>query len=97
MQKTAIYRIVQEALLNVSKHAKASHVLVGLQFNGQQMHLIVEDDGVGLPAKLSSIGQGIDNMRERLRAIGGTLKIEPLQSGGTRLQGWLPLNQNQET
>jgi signal transduction histidine kinase len=82
-----IYRIVQEALNNVSKHAQAKSVVVRLRMNGGDVELDVEDDGVGVSGTPKS-GLGLIAMRERAELIGGTLSVRSRESGGTlvRLQ-----------
>jgi signal transduction histidine kinase len=78
--KVAIYRVTQEALNNVAKHARATTVEVSLKANDEGVSLVVADDGVGLgPKKLSTIektsGLGLRSMRERVEATGGRFTI----------------------
>jgi PAS domain S-box-containing protein len=85
-----LYRIVQEALTNVTKHARANHVTISLSVQEQQLELVVADDGTGFdPSTVSSRGGaggwGLITMRERAEAIGGTLTIESAPTRGTRL------------
>lgn len=69
---TAIYRIVQESLTNVVKHAQASHVVVSLRRQGGQLCLSVSDNGVGLPSQWQANGHhGLIGIRERAQALGG--------------------------
>ncbi len=86
---SSLYRIAQEALNNVHKHARASFVHVGLDLSRPgQATLFVVDDGVGIgaPAPRTEGAFGIRGMRERVRALGGTLEIGPAPGGGTRLE-----------
>ncbi|MEN9418761.1 MAG: hypothetical protein RI988_2381, partial [Pseudomonadota bacterium] len=86
---SSLYRIGQEALNNVHKHARASFVHVGLDLSRPgRATLFVVDDGVGIgaPAPLGEGAFGIRGMRERVRALGGTLEIGPEPGGGTRLE-----------
>jgi signal transduction histidine kinase len=87
-----LYRLLQEALTNVSKHAKASEVFVGLQTAGDSAILTVRDDGIGL-AEAAGDGTrlGILGMRERAELLGGvfTLKSEP--GRGTEVQVTIPI------
>ncbi len=87
--ETHLYRIAQEALNNIAKHAGAKNVTVMLEKRGQELILIVEDDGKGFdPAKLpkprkSGRGLGLLGMQERSTLIGGELDIESSENGTT--------------
>ncbi len=85
-----IYRIAQESLNNVLKHAQAKHVSVIFEERENEIRLIIEDDGVGFAieektdlVKLSGHGLGLLGMRERAAVIGGTLEIESRPNAGT--------------
>ncbi len=90
--ETALYRVAQEALTNVVRHAGARHAWVRLDTEGKGLRLRVEDDGSGFdPAAVASrrpVGAhlGLIGMRERVAQIGGTLAIGPRPGGGTRLE-----------
>jgi len=84
------YRIVQEALTNVLRHARATHVDVRLRF-GDTLELDVEDDGIGAPAGTNG-GHGLVGMRERVGLFGGTLEAGPVASG-FRVHATLPLEE----
>ncbi|MDB4837907.1 histidine kinase, partial [Marinomonas sp.] len=88
--ETTIYRLTQEALTNVEKHASAS--LVTLVFREKQQQLAFEcwDNGEGLKVNASS-GIGIINMRERLALIGGDFSIESQKGKGTRIYAGFPI------
>jgi signal transduction histidine kinase len=76
--ETALYRITQEALTNVARHARAKHVRVALAAIGGDLRLEIEDDGIGIPQRspgAASAGTGLVGIRERVRAIGGQLAI----------------------
>ena len=92
--EVAAYRIVQEALANVVRHARAQHCIVRLTLVGtaQRSLLTVEitDDGVGLPAT-RRVGVGLQSMRERAEELGGMCVIEAAGTGGTRVRAQLPL------
>ena len=82
------YRITQEALNNVQKHAKATHVDIMLERRGEFLVLIVEDNGKGFNIKNKkyySKGIGLTGMRERAELIGGTLEIESSPRKGTTI------------
>lgn len=86
---SSLYRIAQEALNNVHEHARASFVHVGLDLSSPgRATLFVVDDGVGFvsPGPGATGSFGIRGMRERVRALGGTLEIGPTPAGGTRLE-----------
>jgi signal transduction histidine kinase len=89
----AIYRIVQEALTNVVKYAKARHVDVELVQNAEEVALVVRDDGVGLPAgaDTNALSHGISGMRQRVRALGGEFHIRGKPRNGTTLEVNIPL------
>jgi len=90
----ALFRITQEALNNVAKHARAKSVVITLDCQGSDYVMTVVDDGIGLHAsgerRAHPPGLGLVTMRERAQAIGGRLSIEPHPSGGTRLTVRVP-------
>ncbi|MEZ4392413.1 MAG: sensor histidine kinase [Polyangiales bacterium] len=88
---SAAFRILQEALTNVQRHARASRVEVDLRVDGAALSLRVRDDGVGLRAPRSGEGMGLLGMRERARSLGGELAVGPAEGGGTLLSCTLPL------
>ena len=83
--ETALYRIAQEALTNVAKHAGAANVEVMLERRGEHVLLIVEDDGVGFDSAAEQAGRGfgLAGMKERAALIGATLEIESTAGSGT--------------
>jgi signal transduction histidine kinase len=83
------YRIVQEALTNALKHARASRVAVRIAY-GSRLELDVVDDGVGAGAP-STGGHGIVGMRERVALYGGTLDVGPMAGKGFRVRATFPL------
>jgi PAS domain S-box-containing protein len=89
--ETALYRIAQEALNNVAKHATAKHVSVLLDRRGDRVSIIVEDDGVGFDPEQPSSRFGVAGMRERARLLGGTLDIESRVGRGTTVVSRIPL------
>ena len=91
--KEALYRVAQEALNNVIKHARAHRVAVQLVEGGAGVLLSVEDDGIGFEPQAEHPGHmGLHTMRERIEELGGTLSIDSLPGGGTRLRAWVPLD-----
>jgi PAS domain S-box-containing protein len=88
--ETALYRIVQEALTNVTKHARATRVSIALARRGRVLSCTIRDDGVGFdgPAVLArrgSRGLGLIGIQERLHAIGGALDLVAVPGSGTQL------------
>jgi signal transduction histidine kinase len=78
-----LYRVVQESLSNVTRHAGASEVKVALARDGARLTLRVQDDGVGLVLGADGPGFGIAGMRARAAAAGGTLSVESAPGAGT--------------
>jgi PAS domain S-box-containing protein len=85
--ETALYRIAQEALTNVAKHANASNVEIILERRGSNVLLVVEDDGKGFEAgsERSGHGFGLLGMRERAALVGAALEIESSPGAGTTI------------
>jgi signal transduction histidine kinase len=86
--EVATYRIVQEALTNVRRHAQARTCQVQLAINGR-MEIAVVDDGVGLPSPNRS-GVGLYSIHERAAELGGSCAIESQPGAGTQVRVWLP-------
>jgi signal transduction histidine kinase len=88
------FRIVQEALTNVRKHAGASHARVGLAFRDDALAVSVRNTGGGEPngvvARNGAGGHGIAGMRERAAMFGGTLTAEPLGADGFEVRAIMP-------
>jgi two-component system sensor histidine kinase UhpB len=89
-QELVIYRVAQEGLTNVVRHANASRVQLLLRGDADGVSLIVRDDGIGLPANAEADPTGIRGMRERALLIGGELVIREARPRGTELRLWLP-------
>ena len=90
---TAIFRLLQEALTNVARHAAATRVKVGLQEIDGMLVLEVQDDGKGIADEAIASVQslGLMWMRERVGAFDGRLNIRRAEEGGTVLTLWMPL------
>jgi NarL family two-component system sensor histidine kinase LiaS len=87
-----LYRIAQEALNNVVRHAQAHHVKVRWLTTPRYTQLRVEDDGVGFDvAKIPEDRHGLIGMQERAHLLGGTLKLHSQRKRGTQLQVTIPL------
>ena len=90
--ETTMYRIVQEALTNIAKHAEASHVSVLLTRAGRRAVLVVEDDGAGFDADGPLEGLGLAGMRERVALVGGRLRVETRPTAGTTIAVEIPVS-----
>lgn len=91
--EVAAYRIAQEALTNVVRHASARHCRVSLEI-GAALSLEVRDDGRGLdPQRPGRQGLGLRSMAERAAELGGTVSVDTLATGGTRVHARLPLGE----
>ncbi len=94
----ALWRVTQEALMNVEKHAAARHVQLDLRLESEAVTLRVADDGIGLSSGLT--GQpghyGLRGMRERIEGLGGVLKVDRNGQVGTVIEASLPLIGGQE-
>jgi signal transduction histidine kinase len=94
-----LYRILQEALNNIAKHAKARHVSVILTYSHPKLILTIKDDGVGFqqtegmaPFGAKKQGIGLPGMRERVASVGGTLDIRSSRGKGTVIRAKLPVD-----
>jgi signal transduction histidine kinase len=90
----ALYRIVQEALTNVTKYAKAKNVNVELLRTNSGVSVIFEDDGIGLPAgaETNALSHGISGMRQRIRALKGEFRIHGRPGVGTTIEVHVPMS-----
>jgi len=99
-----LYRMLQEGLNNIARHASAQHVLLRLQRQPDSVQISIEDDGIGLLASDNGAarnaasqsagagsGLGLIGMRERIAALGGNLQLLPGSRGGLCLRASLPL------
>ena len=87
--ETALYRIVQEALTNIGRHARATRADVLLERQGDRVVVVVEDNGLGFDAELSRLAQtghlGLVGMQERVEMLGGRLTIESAAGTGSTI------------
>lgn len=88
---TTIYRILQESLTNISKHAQAKSVMVTLQQQTELIHLSIEDNGTGFDPTQNTTGFGLQGMRERAAASGGKFYLDSQAGKGCQITVDLPL------
>ncbi len=92
--EVAIFRIVQEALTNVSEHAHANHAQITMEVNGDAVAVTVEDDGAGFNTDDNKLSdpkfRGLTTMRQRVEMFGGRISIESALGRGTRIISTLP-------
>ena len=90
--ETHLFRISQEALTNIARHARAQHVQVKLTGNGQDIRLSIQDDGCGLSgASTSGRGLGLIGMRARARSAGGDVTVQSRPGQGVLIEVRVPL------
>ncbi len=97
--ETGIYRIVQEALTNVARHAKASVVTIGINQKGETLFVQIADNGTGLePSKIRSpLSTGISGMRERTEILSGVMEIKGESGKGTEVTVQVPVTYRQSS
>lgn len=87
-----LFRMMQEGLHNIAKHSRAKHARVELTTNDGHIHVRLSDDGAGFQIDTNRTeGLGLISMRERLRLIGGMIRIDSAPSQGTTLNVWVPI------
>lgn len=89
--KFTIYRITQELLKNILKHAEASEVIVQLMVEDKQVELLVEDDGIGFDSKLNKKGIGLSNISSRVEYLNGNFEFDSVTGRGSTFLVVLPL------
>jgi len=89
--RTCIYRCVQEALTNCSKHAQARNIRIAVRASGSTVKVVIEDDGIGFDATKSARGLGLLGMRERVAGVNGTLSVASRTQSGTALSLEIPV------
>lgn len=96
--ETALYRVVQESLTNVAKHARAKHVSVVVGRHGGNAVAMVEDDGRGFaPGSVGPGRLGLVGLRERVSLVGGSLDVESTRGRGTTVIARVPLSISEES
>jgi signal transduction histidine kinase len=88
----AVFRVAQEALNNVARHARASEASVRIAADARFVTLVIADDGIGIPAARRKLGRfGLAGMRARCDALGGSLRVSASKTGGTTVRARFPL------
>ncbi len=92
-RRTTLFRIAQEALTNVMRHAKATRVIIALREEQRAIILEVIDDGCGIPVeRIQDVRSfGLAGMRERAERLGGWVRLSLPANGGTRMTARIPL------
>jgi signal transduction histidine kinase len=93
--EVAVYRIAQEAITNVLRHAQAQYCSIDILIQNHGLGLTIGDDGIGYQANFRS-GVGLNSMRERAEELGGRIDFENQPQGGARVWAWLPLPGDEE-
>ena len=96
---TAIFRILQEALTNVSRHSKATQVRILLRINGSQVRLELQDNGCGIASDTikSPMSIGLAGMRERAQLLGGHFEIKSRPESGTTVEVSIPMKNSRSS
>ena len=92
-EERIVYRLVQEALTNVVKHARASHVDLVARVAEGKIRISVCDDGEGFDPGAPGAGRGLEGMRERIELFGGELEVDSAPGEGTEISASVPLGQ----
>ncbi len=87
-----LYRMLQELLHNILKHAKASYAMLELVEHKQQVSILVEDDGIGIDVDKSMKGNGLDAIQSKIAYLNGHIEISKKKDGGTLIVIELPIN-----
>ena len=90
--QATVYRVIQEALTNIAKHAHAKNVSIAVRIEDGRLALAISDDGRGFDIAERTAGFGVTGMHERVAVSGGELAIDS-SDGGTAVTAWLPLDQ----
>ncbi|HET9153181.1 MAG TPA: ATP-binding protein, partial [Solirubrobacterales bacterium] len=91
-EERAVYRLVQEALNNVLKHASAANVSVSGRLVDHQVRIAVKDDGCGFDPDSAVAGRGLLGMRERIELLGGEIELRSQAESGTEVTAFVPVN-----
>ena len=95
--RTCLYRVVQEALTNCAKHAKAKNVLVTVHGRGNSVEAVIQDDGIGFDTASRSAGLGLVSIQERVQELEGTVRTFSQPAKGTTLRVEIPVKRGEAT
>ena len=87
----ALYRVAQEAVHNVVKHARAREVTVRIASAAKAVRMEIRDDGIGFDARVATRGLGLAGMAARAERLGGSVEVESNPGRGTVVAVWLPM------
>ena len=90
-EERVVYRLVQEALNNVMKHASAAGAGVSARLVGHQVQIAVKDDGCGFDPEAVGEGRGLIGMRERIELLGGEIEVRSRPDDGTEIAARVPV------
>jgi signal transduction histidine kinase len=96
-EERLVYRLVQEALTNVVKHAAASHVTVTAKESEGEIQIVVSDDGSGFDPTATTGGRGLTGMRERIELLGGEIEVSSEPGRGTEIVARVPLQERERS
>ncbi|MGH8805202.1 MAG: sensor histidine kinase, partial [Polaromonas sp.] len=89
---TTLFRILQESLSNITRHAQATQVHIELYRNGRRLYLQIKDNGIGMKDHKKTNSFGLVGMKERISMLGGEFKIDSAPNKGTTLTISMPLD-----
>lgn len=89
-----VYRIIQEALTNIIKYAKATQAMISIEYNEQQLRIEIKDDGIGMDLEnnLYTNGIGLKNMKSRVKIMSGEFFIDSIPMNGTTITALIPIH-----
>ncbi len=87
----AVYRVIQEALANVSRHSRAKHVDISLKYSSDLLHVVIADNGCGFDLTQKAKGLGFRSMRERIGSVKGTFQVQSAPGAGTTIIVDIPI------
>jgi signal transduction histidine kinase len=96
-EERLVYRLIQEALTNVVKHASASHVTVTAKEADGEIQIIISDDGTGFDTSATTRGRGLTGMRERIELLGGEIEVSSEPGRGTEIHARVPLQERERS